>query len=525
MTSVLKLTCLLMLLVFGISSMIEFDKVYAEENEGYKMAENVQANFTFTYRDGIESYQFPVFKTTTDFVANHGTFFEVEGIIGKSPHLYKALDEAYKYRLMKLTGASSFDYDYRFFDVDVDLTRDGQTIRVIHYNNCEIQGYEAVTLNSNDFESYTSSKTGFAVVDKIEFRCSSLNGESPETATKHKIDYSTMYDFAENVRTFITFEFDNGIEQIEFPSFELHSGFSEDSISETPGFSVEGVIDHHPLLYKAIENAIKVSGDKVGFNTGFEALVEFSNGEKTLRALDFRDCRVSGAMINTETDKEEGFTGKSGFAIVNEIDFDCSGLKPMNDGYEKLHGDAPIWRTTFMTNEQLNNNLPMAEGLRVMTTFTYNNGVEILEFPIFRQGDVLSRANPTFELEGIVGDYPLLYKRVDDNLKIQGVSGAHLMTELFDVDVNLINGELVRGFNYSNCRVVDYVVASDMNKEESYIKGKFALENTFDFECQGYRPNNPMYDVMLNPYIKSETISTLDLRKTHDWQPGFYIEN
>jgi hypothetical protein len=266
--------------------MIDFDKVYAEENEGYRMAENVKANFTFTYRDGIESYQFPVFKTTSDFVANDGTTFEVEGIIGKSPHLHKALDEAYKYRMM--TG---FEYNYRFFDVDVDLIRDGQTVRVLHYYNCEILDYEAVTLNSNDYESYTSSKTGFAVVDKIEFRCGGLNGESPETATISNIDYGTIYDFAENVRTFITFGFDDGMEKIEFPSFELNSGFEEDD-SVTPSFSVEGVIDHYPLLYKAIDNARKVSGLSYASNTDFEALVEFSNGEKTLRALDFRDCRV-----------------------------------------------------------------------------------------------------------------------------------------------------------------------------------------------------------------------------------------
>lgn len=520
MTSVLKLTCLFALLVLGISSITEFNKIYAEENEGYKMAENVQANFTFTYRDGVESYQFPVFKMTSDLIENKGTTFEIEGIIGKSPHLHKALDEAYKYRM-----SNTFEYNYRFFDVDVDLIRDNQTIRVLHYYNCEILEYEAVTLNSNDYESYTSSKTGFAVVDKIEFRCGGINGESPSTATIASVDYGEMYTFAENVRTFITFEFDQGVEKIEFTSFELNSGFEESDDAVTPSFSVEGVIDHYPLLYKAIDNAIKVSGLSIGFNTDFEALVEFSNKEKTLRSLDFRDCRVSGAMINTETDKEEGFTGKSGFAIVNEIDFDCAGLKPMNDGYEQLRGDAPTWRTTFMTNEQLNNNLQMAKGLRVMTTFTYNNGVETLEFPIFRQGDVLSKANPTFELEGIVGDYPLLYKRVDENLKLQSVSGVNLMTDLFNVDVNLVNGEIVRGFNYSKCRVVDYVVASDMNKEESYIKGQFALENTFDFECQGYHPNNPMYDVMLNPYKKAETLSTLDLRNTGDWEPGFYVEN
>jgi hypothetical protein len=177
-----------------------------------------------------------------------------------------------------------------------------------------------------------------------------------------------------------------------------------------------------------------------------------------------------------------------------------------------------------MENEQSNENLQMANGLRVMTTLTFNNGVEKLEFPIFKQGDVLSKANPTFELEGIVGDYPLLYKRVDDNLKLQSISGANLMTELFEVDVNLVNGELVRGFNYSNCRVVDYDIGSAMNKEESYIKGQFALENTFDFECQGYHPNNPIYDMMFQSSYKSQTVSTSDLRDTHDWDPGFYVK-
>jgi hypothetical protein len=410
------------------AGLFDFSSAYGEENTGYKMAENVQANFTFTFRDGVEFNQFPVFTMTSDFVSNDGTTFEVEGIIGKSPYLHKALDEAYKNRLMTSTGASSFEFNYRFFDVDVDLTGNDQPLRTLHYRNCEILEYEAVSLNSNDYESYTSSKTGFAVVDKIKFRCGGLHGESPQTATFQDIDYGEIYDFAENVRTFITFEFDGGVEKIEFTAFELNSGFEESDDSVTPSFSVEGVVDYYPLLYNAIDNARKVSGGAYGFNTDFEALVEFSNGKQTLRALDFRDCRISGALINTETDKEEGFTGKSGFALVNEIDFDCAGLKPMNEGYAKIYANATTWRTSLMENVQTNDNLQMADGLRVNTIFTFKNGVEKLEFPIFKQGDVLSRANPTFELEGIIGDYPLLYKRVDENLKLQSISGANLIT-------------------------------------------------------------------------------------------------
>lgn len=492
--------------------------------EGYTMAENTQANFTFTFRDGIETHQFPVFSMTSDFVQNDGTTFKVEGLVGESPYLHKALDEAYKYRVMTSTGASSFEFDYRFFDVDVDLIRDGTTVRTLHYYNCEVLEYEATTLNSNDYESYFSSKSGFAVVDKIEFRCGGLNGESPESTIFANTDYSEIYNFAENVRTFVTFEFDGGVEKIEFTGFELNSGFEESDDNVVPNFSVAGVVDYYPLLYKAIDNARKVSGLSTAFNTDFEALVEFSNGEKTLRALDFRDCRVSGAIVSTEFDKEEGFTGKSGFALVNEIEFQCAGLTPLNESYSKLKGDEPTWKTNFLENRQLNENLQMAGDLRVMTTFTYNNGVEELEFPVFRQGDVLSTANPTFELEGIVGDYPLLYKKVDENLKLQSVSGANLMTEFFDVDVNIVSGEIIRGYNYSNCRVIDYDVGSDMNSEETYIKGTFALENTFEFECQGYHPNNPVYDAMFSSFQKAKTTSTNDLRNTDSWDPGFYIQ-
>lgn len=516
------MTCLTSLFILSIFSLAGFDKVYAAD---YKMAENVQANFTFTYRDGVEVYQFPVFKMTSNYVSNGGTTFEIEGIIGKSPLLYKAMDDSYKNRLMTSTGASSFEYNYRFFDVDVDLAREGQTVRTIHYYNCEILNYEALALNSGDYESYTSSKSGFSVVDRIEFRCGGIQSESPKNTKFQNIDYGEIYTFAENVRTFVTFGFDDGEEKIEFTTFELTSGFEESDDAVSPSFSVEGVVNHYPLLYKAIDNSRKVSGLGTASNYDFNALVEFSNGEKILRSLDFRDCRVSGTIINTESDKEEGFTGKSGFAIVNEIDFDCAGLKPINPQYSKIYGESPTWQTFFVENVQPNDRLLMGGGPKIMTTFTFNNGVEKLQFPIFRQGDVLSRANPTFELQGVVGDYPLLYKRVDENMKLQSVSGANLMTELFDVDVNLVHEEMVRGFNYSNCRVVDYHIGSAMNKEENYIKGLFVLENTFSFECQGYHPNNPMYDMMFKTHTKANTQSTTDLRNTSSWGPGFTMEN
>jgi len=155
----------------------ETNQIYAEETK-YKMAEDVKATLTFTFVDGVEIHEFPAFSMSSDFVSNDGTFFEVQGVVGNAPHLHNALDDAFKYRLMKTTGGNSFNYDYRFFDVDVDFTRDGESFLQLNYYNCEIFDYKVETLNSHDFESYLSSKSGFAIVDTIEFQCGGVNSEN-----------------------------------------------------------------------------------------------------------------------------------------------------------------------------------------------------------------------------------------------------------------------------------------------------------------------------------------------------------
>ena len=117
----------------------------------------------------------------------------------------------------------------------------------------------------------------------------------------------------------------------------------------------------------------------------------------------------------------------------------------------------------------------------------------------------------------------MLYDTIDKNLKLQGQTGSHQNLDLFSVDIDLVvDDKVVRGFNYNECRVTDYVVQSQRDKEESYFKG-FALSNTFDFECQGYHPNNPIYDAMYE--VESENnISSMDLRDTQDWARGFYSQ-
>jgi hypothetical protein len=511
-------------------------QIFAEESKGYNMAEDVKAILTFTFRDGVEAHEFPVFSMSSDFVSDDGTSFEVKGVVGNAPHLHKALDEAFKFRLMK-AGGNNFEYDYRFFDVVVDFTRNDESFLALDYYNCEIDDYQVETLNSHDYESYLSSKSGFAIVDTIEFQCggvSSANGYGHVLDTQSRTgsmdavyNYpSTSYKYAEDVRTFVTFQYDNGIERIEFPVFETTNGFGEGDT--TPEFKVEGVLGSYPLLNDAIGKSRKVSGLDSTFNTDFNAKVEFIqgtllDGETLLRTINYKGCIVDSSKITTQYDKEEGFTGKRGFAIVQQTDFTCKGMNPINPGYDQLYQGYSIMRATFMEHSQMNNGYNMGTGPHAIATFDFNSARETINFPLFEQSDILSKSNPTFELGGIVGDYPLLYKRVDDAVKFnQMATGASFGQELFDVGVTLMYDEIqVREFSYTNCRVVDYVVESQTNKEETYFKGN-ALSNTFEFECQGYHPSDLIYNAMFDT-VKADTQSSMDLRDTQTWSDAFKL--
>jgi len=64
----------------------------AEESEGYKMIGDVTPVLTFTFRDGVETYEFPVFKMGENFADNSGVSFSVEGTVTNSPLLHAAMD-------------------------------------------------------------------------------------------------------------------------------------------------------------------------------------------------------------------------------------------------------------------------------------------------------------------------------------------------------------------------------------------------------------------------------------------------
>ena len=492
------LTSIVIFSIFAITSQAMIHTVYAEE---YDFVAGIHTEVTFHFRDGIEIVNFPIFSTTSDIVSNIGSSFEVEGVVGNNPHLHKALDEAYVYRISALTGGSSFDYNYRFFDVDVNVIQNENILKSFKYKNCEISRYGISTL-TDDYESYLASDTGFAIVNNIEFRCGGVhinldqNENVLDSTSSSFTDYGPLpFALAEDVRTFLTFEFNNGSEKIESVIFTLTSAFNENS-DAGPSFQIITAVLPHPLIDNAIDKSQKVSGMASSFNEDFNVYVEFANSEETLRGLDFEDCIVSGYGIVTLRDGEEGYTGKRGFATAEILDIDCSGLSPINPNFDKLSVNKSS-RLSHMNNTYMSNSYDMGTGPHVITTFDFDSGTEVIVFPEFHQGNLIARANPSFELVGVPGVTPLLYDVVDRTRESgPNSSGASSSRELFNVHLVLVSGDdVVRSFDYTKCRIADYVIKTEHDTEESFYKG-FALTNEFYFECQGYHPSDPKYDAL-----------------------------
>ena len=493
----------------------------------YIFSDGITTSLTFTFTDGVETIHFPVFTMTSDVVANSANTFEVEGIVGNHPHLHKALDEAFKYRVANPSSGNSFEFDYKFFDVDVNFHKNQETFKTLSYHDCRVSDYDVTTLN-DDYESYIYSFSGFVIVDQIEFECSGLRFGGDDAGAYHPPpanpdtsapDYvPTPFKFAENVTAITTFEFDRGAEKIEFPLFVLTSGYGENKDSINPSFQVIGSVTDHPLLDDAIREAKRISGVAHSFTNDFDVRAEFANDDEVLRGLDFEDCRVSNYRILTYTDLEVAYTGYIGgsgiFAVVESVDVSCNGLTPINPNY------GGKTRSPVTTSYHYNP-YDMATGPSAVATFEFSDGTETVSFPEFTQNDILSKANAQFELTGVVGDYPQLYHVADQSRKTgQHSSGFSSLSEVFDVDVVLSNGgEPVRGFEYSKCRITDYVVKTEHSTNWSFSDG-FALTNEFHFECAGYVPYNPAYDALFS-YDKPKAFSSKDYQASQLPRGGF----
>ena len=492
--------------------------------DGYLTAEGVEPSFTFKFRDGTETHEFQVVRTTSDFALNRGTSFEVQGVVGNAPLLHKALDDAYKFNSGTGSG-SNLDHPYKYFDIDAEFTREGESRKTFHFNSCSVGNYEIDTLTHSS-RGYLETPDGFAIVETIEFVCKGVHSDitsgkyhlSSHLAPYKVNEYPKLdYTYADNIRTFVTFDFLKGHERIEVPIFTMQSGFGK---NEDPRFLIEHVPNKYPMLQTAINIARASSSLASTFD--FDAKVEFIQdmplGSKLLREINYEDCQVTNSGVNTRYDHEEPYVLLGGFVVVQTINFECNGLSPVNPRYDAMFGDS---EPSTIVNEQLTHNYKTGAAPTKKSVFTFaDQSVEIIDFPVFRQYGILSSDAATFELEGILGDFPLLHKQVDAAAKLNEAGGSTRDLELFDVDI-IFNeeDEVVRQISYTDCFVSDYIVAHQEGNEEPFWFG-IALENNFKFDCMGYHPQNPLYEEV-SETPKADTTSSLDLDDVPTWE-DFY---
>ena len=532
---------LAIMLTLGFFS-FEVNQVFAEDNQGYLMAEDTSAHLTFMFRDGTETHEFPIFSSNS-FTDNTGTFFHVQGVIKDGPLLHKALDDAYKFKF------GSIDHPTKFFNVDVnfdnalgeydtnnfkympkggdDSLNDDEPRKTIHYTDCKIVDFliETPTIT---YRGYFPLETGFATVETINFQCqgvtsADLSEENLEESFNADTEYPRLpYSYADDVRTVVTFDFLRGSERIEFPVIHMISGFGH---QEPASFRVEGVPNTYPLLANAVDITRKSFGQvtPLVFDAKVEFIQETKQGEQVLREINYEDCHVASSGFSGYRDYEEGFLFAGGFVQVQTFDFDCTGITPANPRYDQMF-DNTLGPSSFV-NEQLDHKYTMASGLKSTAKFTFKDqSIEIIDFPIYRHLGILSESTIVFELAGIVGDYPLLYKQVDNSAKINQVGGSTRDHNLFEVDVILSNDEMtLREFSYSDCFVADYKVGTQSQNEEGFWTA-LVHENTFDFQCIGYHPKNPTYDALFVKE-KADTLSSTDLREARNWYDAAAIKN
>jgi len=163
-----------------------------------------------------------------------------------------------------------------------------------------------------------------------------------------------------------------------------------------------------------------------------------------------------------------------------------------------------------------------ANDVAIHTVFAFREAIEESDgFQVFKQMSGFDRnsESPAFKLEGIMDfDRAYLYEAADMTF-YRGISDVHHNYGHFDVDVYLHkDGVTLRHFKYSDCMMTDYKVVTLFDKEEGWTTTKgFATIDEFEFECNGYKPNNPLFDLMKTNGYKANTQSSQDLKDTQPW--------
>ena len=189
------------------------------------------------------------------------------------------------------------------------------------------------TVNNKSISNLLMNKISLQVIATIIITSVLLIslGNRPQTFAEEKInDLNSVNDIA--IKTI--FHFRAGTEEIDtFKVISQTSGFIH---TKSPVFVLQGVVDgNKPLLYEAADRTFNQPNQQHEFSQ-FDVDVYLHNGGTIYRHFVYSDCNVQNYWVDTEFDKEETYSGKTKFAIVDKFEFLCSGYELDNPVYEKI---------------------------------------------------------------------------------------------------------------------------------------------------------------------------------------------
>lgn len=158
-------------------------------------------------------------------------------------------------------------------------------------------------------------------------------GQQAQTnAEETKLDTNSVND----IELYITFHFREADEIVNtFKVFDtLSSGFDR---TKGVNFMLEGIVGgDRPILYKAIDESFRLGKNVQHDFSEFDVDVILQQDEQQYRKFTYSDCQVKNYNVFTEFDKEETFNGKTKFAIVDKIEFECRGFALGNPSYDSM---------------------------------------------------------------------------------------------------------------------------------------------------------------------------------------------
>ena len=154
-------------------------------------------------------------------------------------------------------------------------------------------------------------------------------------------DQDKGYKFVEGTSVTARFIFEDANLERVVPFEVVHqkSGFDMDS-DTVAIIDLEKVVGETPILHEAADRAHKWSLTEDDYHGKFFDLqVMIHQDDRVLRQFDYRKCTVSDYNVETITDKEEGWIGKTGFVHVDKFEFTCRGYDPNSPVFEELYNE------------------------------------------------------------------------------------------------------------------------------------------------------------------------------------------